>query len=103
MEGRLELAKKTKKIPIHTVLIKQFPLALKAITQRSVLGHEKYLEHDVDWQGFSRVQLSDYENALVRHIFREGEDNELELDHDIATAWNALAILEIKLRSNENQ
>lgn len=79
-------------------MMKQFPLALMKIAERSQLGHEKYAETDLDWQGFSRLPVEDYQNAMIRHIFEHGEENETPLDHKIATAWCALAVLELSLR-----
>lgn len=89
------------KIQPFTVLTTQFPLAFKAIVQRSGLGHKKYLEADKDWCNWSRVEngYSEYSNALMRHLMGEGEDSELE--HDIAVAWNAIARLELRLRKEQ--
>lgn len=97
------MLEKIKKIPLYTVLTKQFPLALKAIATRSEIGHQKYKEIDGDYQGFTKVDSSEYPEALMRHIFNEGEEHETELDHAIATAWNAVAILELKLRDAEKK
>lgn len=90
------------KLPYFTVLCKQFPNAINAVIKRSQQGHEKYLEADSDWKNWERVDNGyiAYSNALMRHIFNNGEDDSIE--HDIAVAWNALARLEIRLREEEN-
>lgn len=94
-----KLIEKKAKAKLHTTLVRQFPLAFKAIAQRSQLGHEKYADIDQDWQGFTVTPIEDYENALIRHIMLDGEPDETELDHAIASAWNAVALLELKLRN----
>lgn len=89
------------KLPYYTVLCTQFPLAIKEVVARSKHGHDKYEKGD-DWNNWFRLGeergVESYQNALMRHFFKDGEDSELE--HDIAVAWNALAILEFKLRKN---
>lgn len=87
------------KLPYFTVLGTQFPLAIKEVVRRSLEGHEKYEKGD-DWENWFRLAeergVSSYDNALLRHLFRDGEDS--ELGHDVAVAWNAVARLEYKLR-----
>jgi len=87
------------KLPYYTVLCTQFPLAIREVVARSKHGHDKYEKED-DWNNWFRLgeerRVESYQNALMRHFFKHGEDSELE--HDIAVAWNALAILEFKLR-----
>ena len=81
------------KLPMHTVIAEQFSLGLEEVAKLSVIGHEKYIEHDQDWQNFARVPdgLNHYKNAAMRHALK-GEIN--------AVAWNALAYLELKRRAN---
>lgn len=95
------LQKKADKAKLFTVLVKQFPLAFKAVAKRSQIGHEKYADIDQDWQGFTVTPYEEYQNAIVRHVMLDGEPDETELDHLAATAWNALALLELKLRNAE--
>ncbi|MEY4333499.1 MAG: hypothetical protein RLZZ196_2242 [Bacteroidota bacterium] len=87
------------KLPYYTVLNTQFPFAIREVVKRSLQGHEKYEKGD-DWDNWFRIGeqrgIASYENALLRHLFKDGEDNELE--HDVAVAWNAIARLEYKLR-----
>lgn len=89
------------KLPYYTVLCTQFPLALKEVVNRSLKGHIKYEKGD-DWENWYRLGeergVQSYQNALMRHFFKDGEDSELQ--HDVAVAWNALAILEFKLRKD---
>lgn len=91
------------KPPIYT-LNKQFSNAIAAVSMRSLGGHNKYLEYDEDWQNFSRVDNPDYEyaNAMFRHALSMG-GNESEIAHLAASAWDALARLEMAIRnSNED-
>lgn len=84
------------KLPLYTVLKKQFKNALTCVVERSEFGHRKYFETDQDYQNFRQHSVEEYSNALMRHLFEEGEGTEKE--HMIATAWNALARLEIYLQ-----
>lgn len=87
------------KLPYYTVLNHQFPLAIKEVVRRSLEGHIKY-EKPGEWENWFKVAeergVDTYNNALLRHLFEDGEDNELQ--HDTAVAWNAIAKLEYKLR-----
>lgn len=86
------------KLPYYIVLCNQFPHAINAVVARSLEGHKKYEKWDGDWKNWEKVEdgYTTYSNALLRHLFKEGEDSELE--HDVACAWNALARLELKLK-----
>jgi hypothetical protein len=76
--------------------------AMEQLAFRSEYGHNKYLEFDADWNNFARVENGDeqYANAEFRHALGIGEDTELE--HYVASAWNAVARLEIYLRKLKN-
>ncbi len=91
------------KLPYYIVLCEQFPLAINALIKRSLQGHVKYTDDDgngpdKNWDNWEKVDkgYTRYSNALLRHLFKEGEDTSLE--HDIAVLWNACARLELKLR-----
>jgi hypothetical protein len=94
------------KLPIHTILIKQFPNAFKKLAQCSVLGHEKYKEYDEDWQNFSRVPdaYNHYLNAAVRHLLEGDKINEedsteaIKVNHLDQAVWNLMAAIEVKAR-----
>lgn len=101
MQVNLEI--KAAKVKLFTTLVKQFPLAFKAVAKRSMIGHEKYADIDQDWQGFTVTPVEEYQNAIVRHLMLDGEERETELDHLSAVAWNALALLELKLRDVETK
>lgn len=83
------------------IILKQFPLALEAVAERTEFGHKKYLEHDADYMNFKRVPNAkeQYFNAAVRHLAGIGEENELE--HIKASAWCILAYLQLTLEDNE--
>jgi hypothetical protein len=97
IEGVKE-SQSVKKAPIFTYC-KQMKNAIEQLAFRSEYGHNKYLEFDADWQNFSRVKNGDeeYGNAQFRHALGIGEDTELE--HYVASAWDAVARLEIYLRN----
>lgn len=89
------------KLPMYTVLMKQFPLALQEVAKRSVYGHEKYKEHDKDWMNFKRVPgaLEEYKEAAVRHLMEMGPETAFE--HKVAAAWNLLGIIQIECESRD--
>ena len=77
--------------------------ALEALSLRALYGHKKYKETDQDWQNFTRVPnaLEEYGNAEFRHALNIGEED--EETHLIASAWNAVAKLEVFLRNKLNK
>jgi hypothetical protein len=62
--------------------ITQFPLAMEAIATIHDYSRGPLVKHN-------------YLPSLLRHLFRIGE----HADHDAAVAWNAIAQLEMKLRT----
>jgi Domain of unknown function (DUF5664) len=86
------------KAPIFTYC-NQFKNAIEQLALRSKYGHDKYKETDADWRNFARVPNADFEysNAQFRHALGLGNDEESELDHLTASAWNAVARLQIYL------
>jgi len=89
---------KADKPKLFIPIVKQFKLSLMKIAERSNIGHVKYADIDQDWEGFTRFPIEYYQDALMRHLFQEGESHETEIDHLTALAWNALVLLERKLR-----
>jgi len=99
------------KLPMFTVLFRQFPNAIKEVVRCSQSGHNKY-PNDTDWQNFRRVSLKEnpdrYLNASMRHLEQSG--GKLKSDPDMAqyggalhlaqSIWNLLAHLERKLQEN---
>ena len=102
MEGVKE-SQSVKKAPIFTYC-KVNSLALEALAFRALYGHEKYKESDFDWQNFLRVPNAEeeYSNSMLRHALNIGED-ETEEQHLIASAWNAVARLEVFLRNKKKK
>jgi hypothetical protein len=87
----------TQKAPIFTYC-KVNKEAIEQLALRALEGHlGKYKEYDQDWKNFTRVENADeeYANANFRHSLEIGED--LELEHYVASAWNAVARLQIHL------
>ncbi len=91
------------KAPLSIVL-KQFPKALEAISRCSEYGHNKYKETDVDFLNFKRVPggSTTYADAGLRHRLEIGLDSESGLPHQYHTAWNALAELQLWIEENGN-
>jgi hypothetical protein len=101
------------KLPMFTVLVKQFPNAVKEIVKCSQAGHIKY-PNDTDYLNYQRVDLTDnpnrYLDAATRHLFES--EGELKLNEDMKEygdvlhlaqfIWNGLAHLEIKLNGNKD-
>lgn len=90
------------KPPINQGVIKYFPRAIAAVAQVSAYGAQKY-----SWGGWESVPggIYRYQDALVRHIVDDTlnpTDTETGLLHAAHTAWNALAVLELKLRNIES-
>jgi Domain of unknown function (DUF5664) len=93
------------KIPIYSILFRQFPNAILEICKRAEHGHQKYQEYDKDYKNYKRItadtdedRIEIYKNAQMRHLLECGEDTKLE--HASASAWNALAVLELSILNN---
>ena len=90
------------KSPVWRGVVDYFPRALKAVALVSLFGATKYT-----WKGWESVPDGEtrYANALVRHLLDEAIDGAVTPDskllHAAHVAWNALAVLELKLRSAE--
>lgn len=88
------------KPPIFTY-ISQFKHAMAVLSARMEYGHRKYIDTDADYQNFARVPNPDFEysNAMIRHALELFGD-ESELGHKAATAWDAVARLEVAIRED---
>lgn len=90
------------KAPVWRGLINYFPRALLAVAQVSAMGNRKYKE----WGGWATVEdaLDRYRDAEGRHMLESAMhemDGESQLLVAAHTAWNALAVLELRLREYE--
>jgi|SRR6056297_2104863 len=92
-----------KKVPFFKGLIGYFPRALKQVALVSRYGAHKY-----DWNGWEAVPNGEerYMDGLARHINAISEEGQFDitdsnLPHLAQVAWNALAVLELKMRSGE--
>lgn len=99
VENGIKESQTVKKAPVFTYC-KQMKNAVEALALRSLYGHERYEKGD-DWENFARVPNGEFEysNSMFRHALEIGGDED-EKEHLIATAWNAVAKLEIYLRKN---
>ena len=83
-------------------VLEYFPRAILEVGKLSCFGAEKY-----DWDNWEFVEdaINRYGDAEIRHICEaaiSGEtDPESGLLHAVHAAWNALAVLEMKLREKE--
>lgn len=91
------------KLPYYTVLIEQFPLAIQALVKRSEYGHQKYLKDDKNYDNWKRVPDAHkaYRDALIRHLFNDGELHETKIDHLTAALWNICAVLQLELEKDD--
>lgn len=82
-------------------LLEYFPLALEALCKQSEAGCVKYARGSFKDVPDARRR---YTAAMLRHYFQEGPgdtcaiDEETGLEHDIATMWNAVCRVELRLR-----
>ena len=90
------------KAPVFRGVLAYFPRALMAVAQVSEFGAKKYT-----WKGWETVPdgIQRYSDALGRHIVYEAVEGPVTADsnllHAAHVAWNALAVLELKLRESE--
>ena len=85
---------------LANILFQDFPNALKAVLEIGTFGARKYARNS--WLTVPDAQTR-YADALVRHQIEIGRgvmyDEESDLLHAAHFAWNALAVLELMLRS----
>jgi hypothetical protein len=92
------------KSPVMRGAIQYFPRALLLVADISHYGASKYA-----WKGWESVPdgVARYGDALVRHLVAEATDGPVDpstgLLHAAQVAWNALARLELMLRSGEDE
>ncbi|MDR5772066.1 MULTISPECIES: dATP/dGTP diphosphohydrolase domain-containing protein [unclassified Caballeronia] len=88
------------KAPVLRGALGYFPRALTAVAEVSEIGARKYT-----WNGWESVPdgAERYGDALARHILAENIDGSHDADtgllHAAHAAWNALARLELLLRT----
>lgn len=86
------------KAPIYRGFLAYFPVAAGEVARVSEFGASKY-----QWNGWRQVPngIERYSDALVRHLVSQEQGEVLDPDsgllHAAHCAWNALAILELKL------
>ena len=86
------------------LVLGDFSRALEAVGWVGTFGAKKYSA-----RGWLEVPSADmrYRDALMRHLFADFRGEEIDpqtnLDHFAHLAWNALAILELKLRERERR
>jgi hypothetical protein len=94
------------KLPLDTMITKQFPNALEAVCKATQFGHQKYIKFDKDYLNFLKVEggSQTYADAGQRHNLHKNEiDKESKLPHIYLKCWNALAELELWIQENKNK
>lgn len=93
--------------PELRLLFKQFSKALESVVRCSEFGHKKYADTDHDYLNMYRVENAEerYTDAALRHLSEHIQGNEIDNDSNLFhlqhSAWNILALLEIKLNQKE--
>lgn len=86
---------------IRVSLLKRFGLALLAVADLGTSGAKKYGDHS--WTQVPNG-VNRYDDALFGHFLREsfeGQDPEMKQPHEVATAWNALAKLQLLIELDD--
>ncbi len=92
------------KSPVFRGALDYFPRAIEQVANVSNFGATKYA-----WKGWQDVSegYERYSDALARHLTSEGKgeiaDRDSGLLHAAHAAWNALARLELYLRTQEQE
>jgi len=86
--------------PRMGLVLRGFALALREVSKVGTFGARKY--SDNGWMAVENGQER-YDDALFRHLLPDNGDcdEESEIDHLAHAAWNALAVLELKLRKQQ--
>ena len=88
----------------YTRALRAFPRAISAVNSVSIYGEIKYTLDG--WQSVDDGERR-YSEAMMRHFVcvsqDDNVDNDSGLHHAAHVAWNALAVLELKLRRFENE
>lgn len=111
--GQMAEATKAKygKDPLWQGVLARFPRALRELSRVSAFGTRK---HEVPLSDMSYLSVPDgynvYSDAVGRHLVGEAMEGPVNLDpgdggqlHAAQLAWNALARLEVYLKSREPQ
>ena len=85
---------------IRVGLLKRFGLALLAVGDLATGGADKYADH-----GWVDVKdgIQRYDDALFAHYLREmfeDVDPDMKVKHEVQTAWNALAKLQLMIEDD---
>ncbi len=86
---------------IRVSLLKRFGLALLAVADLATVGAEKYSAH-----GWAEVEhgIERYDDALFGHYLKEmfeNKDPDTNIRHEVQTAWNALARLQLLVEEDK--
>lgn len=94
--------------PPVTQFLRQFPRAIRYLARVSEYGHSRYGsgEDEENWDNWKKVENGKfrYEQALGRHLLEKSDDIDVDsgflaISH---TAWNAIAVLEKLLETEEH-
>lgn len=82
--------------PKLSLLMRQFPDAMRAIVTRAEYGHQKYLKYDANYDNWRNVDdpINTYVDAGLRHLTEHVEGKEMDENgqpHMWAAIWNMMA------------
>lgn len=88
--------------PRMSLVVGGFSRAIEAVAEIGTYGAQKYTDNG--WMDVPNG-IERYKDAMMRHLFafEKGEtyDKDSELEHLAHMAWNALAVLELQIRKDE--
>lgn len=100
------------KIPVYTLIARQFPDAIKEVARSTRAGHIKYIRTDLNWDNWRNVPnaLEEFKEAAGRHLIESAShtfnedmsEYDPKVRHLAQVAWNALAALQLELEAEEN-
>ena len=90
--------------PRPGLMLVDFAMAIEAVAEVTTFGAKKYSPHS--WMTVPDAR-DRYHDAFLRHILKDAKgekvDPESGLLHAAHVAWNALALLELKLRETHGK
>ncbi len=96
-----EKAKKRKRTPIFSGVLKYFPDALSEVARTSQAGNDQH--HPDKPLHWDKPKSSDHADALARHLMDAGTIDDDGIRHSAKVAWRALAMLQIEIEKERQE
>ena len=94
-----EKAKKRKRTPVYSGVLKYFPDALQEVARASQAGNDQHHpDKELHWD---KSKSYDHADALARHLLDAGTLDDDGLRHSAKVAWRALAMLQIEIERED--